>query len=78
MIMASIKDGFARHPTSQHYAKLQASEPLGLLPSSAWIDVTDGQVKITTEIPGESISTSGLVVPLQRHSPQPYTGREEA
>jgi xylan 1,4-beta-xylosidase len=48
--------GSPQNPTSQQYAELQAAGQLQLLTSPVWLDVRDGQVKISTELPRESIS----------------------
>lgn len=48
--------GSTQHPTSQQYADLQAAGQLQLLTSPVWLDVVDGQVRITTEMPREGIS----------------------
>jgi len=48
--------GSPQHPTSQQYADLQAAGQLQLLTSPVWLDVVDGQVHISTELPRESIS----------------------
>jgi xylan 1,4-beta-xylosidase len=48
--------GSPQHPTSQQYAELQAAGQLQLLTSPVWLDVVDGQVNISTELPRESIS----------------------
>jgi xylan 1,4-beta-xylosidase len=48
--------GSPQHPTAQQYAELQAAGQLQLLTSPVWLDVKDGEVKIPTELPRESIS----------------------
>jgi xylan 1,4-beta-xylosidase len=48
--------GSPQHPTSQQYAELQAAGQLQLLTSPVWLDVVDGQLNISTELPRESIS----------------------
>ena len=48
--------GSPQHPTSQQYADLQAAGQLQLLTSPRWLDVHNGQVQISTEMPREGIS----------------------
>jgi xylan 1,4-beta-xylosidase len=48
--------GSPQHPTSQQYADLQAAGQLQLLTSPVWLDVKDGQVTLSTDLPRESIS----------------------
>jgi len=48
--------GSPQHPTSQQYAKLQTAGQLQLFTSPRWVEVNDGQVKITTEMPRQGIS----------------------
>jgi xylan 1,4-beta-xylosidase len=48
--------GSPQHPTSQQYAELQAAGQLQLFTSPVWVDVVDGQVKLSTDLPRESIS----------------------
>lgn len=48
--------GSPQQPTSQQYADLQAAGQLQLLTSPRWLDVHDGQVQISTDMPRESIS----------------------
>jgi xylan 1,4-beta-xylosidase len=48
--------GSPQHPTSQQYADLQAAGQLQLLTSPVWLDVVDGHVTLSTELPRESIS----------------------
>jgi xylan 1,4-beta-xylosidase len=48
--------GSPQHPTSQQYADLQAAGQLQLLSSPVWLDVKDGQVTVSTDLPRESIS----------------------
>jgi xylan 1,4-beta-xylosidase len=50
------KMGSPQHPTAQQYADLQAAGQLQLLTSPEWLDVTNGEVKITTELPRQGIS----------------------
>ncbi len=48
--------GSPQHPTAEQYAELKSKDGLQLLTSPAWMDVTDGEVKVTTEMPRQSIS----------------------
>lgn len=48
--------GSPQHPTAQQYADLQAAGQLQLLTSPVWLDVKDGQVTVSTDLPRESIS----------------------
>lgn len=48
--------GSPQHPTDSEYAALKAAGQLELLTSPEWLDVTDGQVKIATEMPRQGIS----------------------
>jgi len=48
--------GSPQHPTSQQYADLQAAGQLQLLTSPVWLDVKDGEVTLSTDLPRESIS----------------------
>jgi xylan 1,4-beta-xylosidase len=48
--------GSPQHPTSQQYADLQAAGQLQLLTSPEWLDVKEGQVTLSTDLPRESIS----------------------
>lgn len=48
--------GSPQHPNSQQYVDLQAAGQLELLTSPIWLDVPNGQVKITTDMPREGIS----------------------
>ena len=50
------KIGSPQHPTSQQYAELKAAGQLQLLISPEWLQVKNGEVKITTELPRQSIS----------------------
>ena len=50
------KMGSPQHPTAQQYADLQAAGQLQLLSSPEWLDVKNGEVKITTELPRQGIS----------------------
>ena len=48
--------GSPQHPTAQQYAELQAAGQLQLLTSPEWVDVTNSEVNVSTELPRESIS----------------------
>jgi xylan 1,4-beta-xylosidase len=48
--------GSPQHPTLEQYAELKAAGQLQLLTSPVWLDVINGQVNISTELPRESIS----------------------
>jgi xylan 1,4-beta-xylosidase len=48
--------GSPQHPTSEQYAELVDKAGLQLLDSPVWMDVVNGQIKISMELPRESIS----------------------
>jgi xylan 1,4-beta-xylosidase len=48
--------GSPQQPTTKQYAELQAAGQLELLTSPVWLDVSDGQVKVTTDLPRQGIS----------------------
>ncbi|WP_345945232.1 beta-xylosidase [Granulicella sp. dw_53] len=48
--------GSPQHPTSKQYAELQTAGQLELLTSPVWLDVSNGQVKITTDLPRQGTS----------------------
>ena len=48
--------GSPQHPTTKQYADLKAAGQLELLTSPVWLDVTNGQVKVTTDLPRQGIS----------------------
>jgi xylan 1,4-beta-xylosidase len=48
--------GSPQQPTTEQYAELQAAGQLQLLTSPEWMDVRDGSVAVTTEIPRQAIS----------------------
>jgi len=48
--------GSPQHPTTEQYAELKARGQLELLTSPEWIDVTGGQVKLTTDLPRQGTS----------------------
>ena len=50
------KMGSPQHPTAQQYADLRAAGQLQLLTSPEWLDVKNGEVKISTELPRQGIS----------------------
>ena len=48
--------GSPQHPTDAQTAQLKQAAGLQLLMSPQWVDVNDGSVTLTTEMPRESIS----------------------
>jgi xylan 1,4-beta-xylosidase len=48
--------GSPQQPTAQQYAALQAAGQLELLTSPFWLDVANGQVEITTDMPRQGTS----------------------
>jgi xylan 1,4-beta-xylosidase len=48
--------GSPQQPTTEQFAELQAAGHLQLLMSPVWMDVRDGSVVVTTEIPRQGIS----------------------
>jgi len=50
------KMGSPQSPTSEQYAELQSAGQLQLLASPAWLDVVNDEVRVSTELPRESIS----------------------
>ncbi len=48
--------GSPQHPTSEQYAQLQGAAGLQLLTSPEWVDVNAGQIKLSTEMPRQSVS----------------------
>ncbi len=48
--------GSPQHPTSAQYAQLQSQAGLHLLTSPLWKDVNAGQIKLTTDMPRQSVS----------------------
>lgn len=48
--------GSPQHPTTKQYAELQSAGQLQLLTSPAWIDVKDGHVFISTDMPRQGTS----------------------
>ncbi len=52
--------GSPQHPTAKQYSDLKAAGQLQLLTSPEWIDVTNGQVTVETEMPRQGISLMHL------------------
>jgi xylan 1,4-beta-xylosidase len=50
------KMGSPQSPTAEQYAELQSAGQLQLLASPAWLDVVSGEVRVSTELPRDSIS----------------------
>ncbi len=50
------KMGSPQHPDARQYAELQAAGQLQLLTSPVWLDVDNGQVTISTDLPHSGIS----------------------
>src|SRR4051812_42163727 len=50
------KMGSPQHPTAQQYMELKAAGQLQLLASPEWVDVKNGEVKVSTELPRQGIS----------------------
>lgn len=48
--------GSPQHPTTAQYAALQAAGQLELLTSPVWVEVVNGQIQVTTEMPRQGIS----------------------
>ena len=48
--------GSPQHPNAKQYAELQAAGQLELLSSPMWMDVSNGKVKVTTDLPRQGIS----------------------
>ena len=48
--------GSPQHPSASDYATLKAAGQLQMLTSPQWLDVTAGQVKVSTEMPRQGIS----------------------
>jgi xylan 1,4-beta-xylosidase len=48
--------GMPQHPTTEQYTKLQSAGQLELLTSPEWLDVTNQQVTITTDLPRQGTS----------------------
>lgn len=52
--------GSPQDPTAAQYAKLRSEEGLQLLTSPEWVDVTDGAIHVSTQMPPESVSLLAL------------------
>ncbi len=52
--------GSPQQPTTEQYKQLKASDGLQLLTSPQWVDVIGGSVKVSTEMPRQSISLLSL------------------
>ena len=50
------KMGSPQSPSPEQYAQLQAAGQLQLLTSPRWLDVQDGKVTISTELPRQATS----------------------
>jgi xylan 1,4-beta-xylosidase len=48
--------GSPQQPTTEQYARLKAEGGLQLLTSPVWLDVVDGKLDLSTELPRQSIS----------------------
>jgi len=48
--------GSPQQPTTEQYTKLQSEAGLQLLTSPVWLDVVDGKLSLSTELPRQSIS----------------------
>ncbi|MEO6804473.1 MAG: beta-xylosidase [Granulicella sp.] len=48
--------GSPQHPTTKQYAELQPAGHLELLTSPKWVDVVDGKIEVSTEMPRQGIS----------------------
>ena len=48
--------GSPQHPTTEQYATLQAAGQLQMLTSPSWLDVVDGHVVVSTDLPRQGIS----------------------
>jgi xylan 1,4-beta-xylosidase len=48
--------GSPQHPTTQQYAELKSIDGLQLLTSPEWMDVVNGTIKVSTEMPRQSVS----------------------
>ena len=48
--------GSPQHPTTEQYAELKSKDGLQLLTSPDWVDVVDGKVTVSTEMPRQSVS----------------------
>jgi xylan 1,4-beta-xylosidase len=52
--------GSPQHPTTKQYAELKAAGQLQLLTSPEWLDVSNGRVKVATDMPRQGISLMHL------------------
>jgi xylan 1,4-beta-xylosidase len=52
--------GSPQHPTTKQYADLQAAGQLQLLTSPRWLDVVDGKVQVSTDMPRQGTSLMHL------------------
>jgi len=52
--------GSPQHPTTKQYEELKSAAQLQLLSSPEWLDVMDGQVKVSTEMPRQGTSLMHL------------------
>jgi len=48
--------GSPQHPTTEQYATLQAAGQLQMLTSPTWVDVTNGHIELTTDMPRQGTS----------------------
>jgi xylan 1,4-beta-xylosidase len=48
--------GSPQHPTSEQYVQLQGAAGLAMFDSPEWVEVTGGQIRLTTEMPRQSVS----------------------
>jgi xylan 1,4-beta-xylosidase len=48
--------GSPQHPTPEQYAELKRRDGLEALGSPVWMDVVEGRVTVTTEMPREAVS----------------------
>jgi xylan 1,4-beta-xylosidase len=48
--------GSPQQPTTEQYAELKSKDGLQLLTSPQWVDVVNGAIKVSTEMPRQSIS----------------------
>ena len=52
--------GSPQHPSTKQYSDLQTASQLQLITSPDWLDVTNGQVKVATEMPRQGTSLMHL------------------
>jgi xylan 1,4-beta-xylosidase len=48
--------GSPQHPTTEQYAELKSKDGLQLLTSPQWVDAVNGAIKVSTEMPRQSVS----------------------